>query len=188
MRKDNIPTALNAFRTNQSTLLRSLNELTLDSAETVLELIAQNSLYRGEEHVRIVKTFVQLKREFDAAKDKALFCWTKSGELGGDHQFGGKSCSDPLSWAWRGWQARNNLDSTEELTEKIDPKQTFQEIVPPYLKGDVILLNSGEGPKMVVSNFNVSNGLIYATWFVNGVIKSDYIHYAMVTKEKKSVK
>lgn len=83
MRKDSIPTTLNAFRTNQSTLLRSLNELTLDSAETVLELIAQNSLYRGEEHVRIVKTFVQLKREFDAAKDKALFCWTKSGELGG---------------------------------------------------------------------------------------------------------
>lgn len=108
--------------------------------------------------------------------------------LGGDHQFGGKSCSDPLFWAWRGWQARNNLDSTEELTEKVDPKQTFQEIVPPYLKGDVILLNSGEGPKMVVSNFNVSNGLIYVTWFVNGVIKSDYIHYAMVTKEKKSVK
>lgn len=39
------------------------------------DLIDQNSLYRGEEHLASVKKFLQLKNKFDKAKDKDLFCW-----------------------------------------------------------------------------------------------------------------
>jgi hypothetical protein len=64
-------------------LLRSLTELTMDAADTVLELIGQNSLYRGEEHRHAVTTFRQEKIAFDrlAAEDRDNFVWLKIGEL-----------------------------------------------------------------------------------------------------------
>ncbi len=46
-------------------LFRSLTTLTMDSLDTVLELISQNSLYRGEEHKFAVDSFKRIKVEFD---------------------------------------------------------------------------------------------------------------------------
>lgn len=60
-------------------LLRSLREITTDAIDTVLELIAQNSLYRGEEHRTTVLQFQTAKREFDALNDdraQDIFAWT----------------------------------------------------------------------------------------------------------------
>lgn len=54
-----------SLRTNQQTLARSLKELTLDAVETVLDLIAQNSLYRGNEFLNIIKAFQTVKIEYD---------------------------------------------------------------------------------------------------------------------------
>tara|TARA_Y100000310_G_scaffold307018_1_gene348756 strand:- start:36242 stop:38296 length:2055 start_codon:yes stop_codon:yes gene_type:complete len=58
-------------------LYRSLSELTLESAETVLELIAQNSIYRGEEHKQVVKKFIASKKKFDKIDSKVQmnYCW-----------------------------------------------------------------------------------------------------------------
>lgn len=75
---DGIPTELNKHRTNQQTLKRSLSELTLDAGDTVLELIAQGSLYRGDQFKPIVNDFITLKKKYDKADDKDLFCWNAS--------------------------------------------------------------------------------------------------------------
>lgn len=77
--KHGIPTALGVKRADHDVLLRSLNEITTDSIETTLDLIAQNSLYRGAEHKKSVEEFQKLKVQFDALTDpiaKDLFVWT----------------------------------------------------------------------------------------------------------------
>ena len=59
-------------------LYRSLTTLTMDSIDTVLELIAQNSIYRGEEHKFAVESFRKLKVGFDKLKndtDRNNYSW-----------------------------------------------------------------------------------------------------------------
>jgi len=84
LKADKTPTYLGDKRSNFDVLKRSLAELTLESAEIVLELIEQNSLYRGEEHKRTVDTFIRLKNEYDAVVgDKDRYVWLKSVAMGG---------------------------------------------------------------------------------------------------------
>lgn len=59
-------------------LLRSLMEMDLDSIDTVLELIDQNSLYRGEENRHAVAEFRKLKQAFTASPDPDLFAWAQA--------------------------------------------------------------------------------------------------------------
>ena len=70
-----IGTKLGGFRSTFDVMLRSLNEITVDALDTVLDLIGQKSLYRGEEHTTTVTNFRKLKVEFDKAKNKEFFCW-----------------------------------------------------------------------------------------------------------------
>lgn len=76
--KASIPTLLNESRTTCSVFARSLEEISLEAVDTVLELIAQNSLYRGEEHKATLVAFRQLKVKFDKlqwAEEKEIFPW-----------------------------------------------------------------------------------------------------------------
>ncbi len=84
-RNSDIATKLSETRSNFDVLKRSLEGITLDSAETVLELIDQNSLYRGAEHEGIVKEFVRLKKGFNKLKegDREVFLWQTSVKLKG---------------------------------------------------------------------------------------------------------
>lgn len=85
MHKDDIATHLSDVRSNKDVLLRSLVELTVDAGETVSDLMAQGSLYRGEEKKRTVDTFLRLKREFDKLttdSEKENFAWVQSKVLG----------------------------------------------------------------------------------------------------------
>lgn len=68
---------LSEARSTFDVMRRGLSEITIDALETVLELIAQNSLYRGEENTFAVEAFLKLKREFDTATDKDIFCWSR---------------------------------------------------------------------------------------------------------------
>lgn len=82
--KHRIDEARGAARDDFQVFYRSLDEITLDAGESVLELIQQNSLYRGKEHEETVKLFIQQKIVFDATKDaniRAIYCWDKSREL-----------------------------------------------------------------------------------------------------------
>lgn len=55
---------LGEMRAQHDVLLRSLREITPEAVDTVLELIAQNSLYRGEEHKFAVNGFKKLQTTF----------------------------------------------------------------------------------------------------------------------------
>ena len=75
---------LSEARALHDVLLRSLAELTIDSVDTVLELIAQNSLYRGEEHRHAVAEFRKVQTTFDLLSNdvsRDQFAWVKSTEL-----------------------------------------------------------------------------------------------------------
>lgn len=75
--------AKGSAQTNKSVLERSLKEITEDAVDTVLELIAQNSIYRGAEHKFTVTRVKELKKDLAAAKNKELFLWKKAFELKG---------------------------------------------------------------------------------------------------------
>lgn len=72
-------------RTNKEVLKRSLEEISMKSAEVVLELIDQNSLYRGTEHKSTVEMFIKLKKDFDTMAGYSIlienYCWMKSLDL-----------------------------------------------------------------------------------------------------------
>lgn len=73
------------FRSAKQVLKRSLDELTMDSIDTVLELIAQKSLYRGEEWKGALTEFKNLKKDYEKVptEQRDNYCWVKAGEVGG---------------------------------------------------------------------------------------------------------
>lgn len=87
--KPDSATTMSASRSNKEVLMRSFEELSLSSAEIVLELIDQNSLYRGAEHKATVKTFVKNKKLYDKVPEEQCdnFCWKLSKQLGGSSKF-----------------------------------------------------------------------------------------------------
>jgi hypothetical protein len=71
---------LSEYRSTKDVMLRSLKEISLDSIDTVLDLIGQNSLYRGEENKFAVEGFRKLKIEFEKYTTPFMqdgFCWHK---------------------------------------------------------------------------------------------------------------
>lgn len=77
-KKTDVGARQSAALADHDVLLRSLTEIDLDSVDAVLELIDQNSLYRGEENRHAVAEFRKLKQAFAAAADEDLFAWAKS--------------------------------------------------------------------------------------------------------------
>lgn len=73
------PTKLGEARDLRNVFIRGLKEIKPDTVETVLDLIAQNSLYRGEEHRHTLTTFQTLQKQFARLASEAereLFGWT----------------------------------------------------------------------------------------------------------------
>lgn len=78
---------LGEARARHDTLLRALKEITTESLNTVLELISQNSLYRGEEKKTLVQSFGNLKVAFDKLSSdqaKDLYVWS---QVNGPHKW-----------------------------------------------------------------------------------------------------
>jgi hypothetical protein len=81
--KADIGPKLSDYRATHDVLKRGLEELTLDSVDTVLELIAQNSLYRGEESKFALEGFHGLLTRYaalprDMGQEQDLFIWLHS--------------------------------------------------------------------------------------------------------------
>lgn len=73
------------FRDIRNVFKRSLDEISIDALDTVLELIASNSLYRGEEWKLVLEKFKDYKKQYDkltTEKEKELYAWEYSVEAG----------------------------------------------------------------------------------------------------------
>lgn len=79
-----IGSILSEARATHDVFLRGLTELTMDSLDSVLELIAANSLYRGAEYKGAVKEFKKIKIRFDKlpAAERDCFAWTECEKVG----------------------------------------------------------------------------------------------------------
>lgn len=72
------------LRDTRNVFKRSLDEITAEAVNIVLELISQNSLYRGEEHKGVLEKFAGYKAIYDTLSNsqKEIYAWEKSAEAG----------------------------------------------------------------------------------------------------------
>ena len=77
---------LGEAKTTKEVFGRSLTEISLEAIDIVLELIAQNSLYRGEEWKGALQDFRKYKTEYDHLPEdrrvRDLYLWEKSVQVG----------------------------------------------------------------------------------------------------------
>lgn len=76
-----VSTKMAEWRDSANVFKRSLEELTMDAVDTVLELIAQNSLYRGKEFEGLIRSFKSDKQVYDRLPDekKSAYVWMAPG-------------------------------------------------------------------------------------------------------------
>jgi len=75
-----------SYRDIRNVFKRSLEEISEESLLTVLELISQNSLYKGEEWKSVLTNFLKLKKEYgklETEEQKNNYAWEKSVTVGG---------------------------------------------------------------------------------------------------------
>lgn len=80
---ESVGSAVSEMRDRKNVFMRSLTELTRDSVETVLDLISQNSLYRGLEFKPLLESFLREASAFAAlpAWEQDIFCWDRASKL-----------------------------------------------------------------------------------------------------------
>lgn len=74
-----------SFRDTKNVFKRSLDEISMDAIDTILELINSNTLYKGEEWKAVLTTFRKYKKEYekiDSEMGKYLYAWEKSLDAG----------------------------------------------------------------------------------------------------------
>jgi hypothetical protein len=82
--KKNVAHDIGECRSTKEVFQRGLDEITFESAEMVIELIDQNSLYRGEENRTSVDFFLKHKKAYSKLPDekKDYYTWDESLKVG----------------------------------------------------------------------------------------------------------
>ena len=82
--RHDIATKKGRIRDRRNVFKRSLDEITMDALDTVLELISSNTLYKGEEWKNALETFRKCKVTYDTLSDekKSLYTWKMSMHIG----------------------------------------------------------------------------------------------------------
>lgn len=78
--KDTLGTKLGSICTQKDLFVRGLTTISDEALSIVQDLIAQNSLYRGAEFLKVLQSFAQFKNAYDALKskeEKEIFVWSK---------------------------------------------------------------------------------------------------------------
>lgn len=73
------------FRDTRNVFKRSLDEITMEALDTILELINSNTLYKGEEWKTALTEFKKYKKEYEKLAsdvEKELYTWEKSVSVG----------------------------------------------------------------------------------------------------------
>lgn len=81
--KDMIGTKISEEVSSKEVFKRSMTEISLKAAEIVLDLISQNSIYRGAEHKGTVELFIKYKKKYILipGPDMDNYCWQASKKL-----------------------------------------------------------------------------------------------------------
>lgn len=84
VRNGSIGTLKGQYRDQRNVFKRSLEEISMEAIDTVLELIATNTLYKGEEWKNTIRGLKAAKTEYDAlpAEKKDPYTWRKSMAVG----------------------------------------------------------------------------------------------------------
>ena len=79
-----VPELMGQARDTRNVFKRSMDEITMDAVDTVLELIQSNTLYRGSEWKEALKQFKQYKTAYDKLPEekKALYAWEMAPNVG----------------------------------------------------------------------------------------------------------
>lgn len=83
-KRKNIAFKKGLFRDRRNVFKRSLDEISIDAINIVLELISSKTLYRGEEWKDALEYFKKYKEEYEilTADKKELYAWYKSSFIG----------------------------------------------------------------------------------------------------------
>lgn len=133
---EQVGTLRGELRTNFEMLERSLRDITMDSAETVLDLITQGSLYRGEEKKHIVEAFIKAKRAYDKLPEdqRVINCWKVSEKLGKTGRFRGDVIGTLLEDLSQGKDLEAAVKSFEDKVSGTNYKRTTALVTPAMIK------------------------------------------------------
>lgn len=135
-RGEDIPSALGEYRDNATVLARSLKDIDMDSAETVMDLIKQGSLYRGDEKKHIVAAFIKAKRAYDKTPEdqRMNFCWKQSETLGKLGRFRNDVIGTLMSDLAEGVDLEAAVKSFEDKVSGTNYKRTTALVTPGMIK------------------------------------------------------
>ena len=83
-KRGDIPSILSEKISAHESFVKALNEISFDAINTVIDLISQGSLYRGDEHRSAVERFGAFKRKYEgmAPEVREIYAWTESMSAG----------------------------------------------------------------------------------------------------------